>query len=60
VTVNVVKGKEWSPQTLADLTARVHKYLGSDMRLQLVFRDDIPLEKSGKYRFAISTLHTPT
>lgn len=59
VTVNVVKGKEWSPQTLADLTARVHKYLGSDMRLQLIFRDDIPLEKSGKYRFAISTPHTP-
>jgi len=58
VTINVVKGHEWSSQTLIDLTARVHKYLGNDMRLQLIFRDNIPLERSGKYRFSISTLHS--
>jgi hypothetical protein len=39
-----------------ELTARTRKYLGNNMRLQVEFRDQIPLEKSGKYRFSISTL----
>lgn len=56
VTVNLVKGHEWSSQTLGNLTSRVRKYLGHDMQLQTIYRDNIPLEKSGKYRFSISTL----
>jgi phenylacetate-CoA ligase len=56
VIINLVKGPEWSTRALEELTARAHKYLGEDMRLQLEYRDQIPLAKSGKYRFSISTL----
>jgi phenylacetate-CoA ligase len=56
VTVNLVKGPEWTAGALNELIARTHTYLGNDMRVQLEFRDQIPLEKSGKYRFSISTL----
>lgn len=56
VTIKLVKGHGWSAEAMNELTERAHKYLGSDMRLQLEFRDQIPQEKSGKYRFSISTL----
>lgn len=56
VTVNLVKGREWSLQSLDELTTRVHRYLGDDMQLQVMYRDNISREKSGKYRFSISTL----
>jgi phenylacetate-CoA ligase len=56
VTVNLAKGRDWSSQTLVELTARVQRYLGQSMQLQVVFADEIPLEKSGKYRFSKSTL----
>jgi phenylacetate-CoA ligase len=56
VTVNLVKGPGWSEGTMAELAARIRRYLGDDIRLQVEFRDQIPLERSGKYRFSISTL----
>jgi len=56
VTLNLVKGPGWSAAALQELTARARKYLGDNMRLQVEFREQIPLEKSGKYRFSISTL----
>jgi phenylacetate-CoA ligase len=56
VTVNLVKGPGWSEGTMAELAARIRRYLGDDIRLQIEFRDQIPLERSGKYRFSISTL----
>ena len=56
VTVNLVKGSEWTAQALAELTVRTRRYLGEDMQLHVKFREDIPLERSGKYRFSISTV----
>jgi phenylacetate-CoA ligase len=56
VTVNLVKGPGWSVDALNELVARTRKYLGNEMRVQLEFRDQITQEKSGKYRFSISTL----
>jgi phenylacetate-CoA ligase len=56
VTVNLVKGPEWSPAAQQELAARARRYLGEDMRLDMEYRDRIPSEKSGKYRFSISTL----
>lgn len=58
VTLNLVKGHGWSSQTQSDLIDRIHKFLGADMQIQVNFRDNILLEKSGKYRFSISTLPT--
>jgi phenylacetate-CoA ligase len=56
VTVNLVKGPQWSPASLDELTARARRYLGEKMRLQVEYRETIPLEKSGKYRFSICSL----
>jgi len=58
VTVNLVKGHDWSPRTLDNLIARVREFLGNDMQVQIMVRDNIPFEASGKYRFSISTLLT--
>jgi phenylacetate-CoA ligase len=56
VTMHVVKGPQWSSDSLAELTRRTHGYLGETMRIAVEFRDHIPAEKSGKFRFSISTL----
>jgi phenylacetate-CoA ligase len=56
IIVNLVKGPEWSPAALDELTARARKYLGEDMQLRIAYRDRIPPEKSGKHRFSISRL----
>ena len=56
VKVKVVRGDEWSEAAGQELTARVHRYLGDDMRVQIEFCERIPLEKSGKYRFTISSV----
>ena len=56
VTVNLVKGHDWSAQTMDKLKDRIRKFLGSEMQIEIAFRDRIPQERSGKYRFAISTL----
>ena len=56
VTVNLVKAPEWTASSVNELTARIRRYLGDDIRLRTEFKDQIPLERSGKYRFSISTL----
>jgi phenylacetate-CoA ligase len=56
VTINLVKGPHWSPASLDELTARARRYLGEGMRLSIEYRDRIAQERSGKYRFSISTL----
>jgi phenylacetate-CoA ligase len=56
IIVNLVKGAEWDDRAADDLRGRVRSYLGGDMAVETVFRDEIPLEKSGKYRFSISTV----
>lgn len=56
VTINLVRGGEWSAETQRELISRARRYLGEDMQFELSFRDRIPAEKSGKYRFCISTL----
>ena len=56
VTVRIVRGPEWSEESLRTLTSRVHSFLGESMALETEFADHIPLEPSGKYRFSISRL----
>jgi phenylacetate-coenzyme A ligase PaaK-like adenylate-forming protein len=56
ITVNIVKGPAWTDDSRRQLLERVHKFLGATIQIETLFRDVIPLEKSGKYRFAISTL----
>ena len=56
VIINLAKGQGWSERSRENLMGKVREYLGSDMRIQIDYRDNIPLEISGKYRFSISTL----
>lgn len=56
VTVNLVKAPGWTDDIMNALAARIRNYLGDDIRLNVEFKDHIPLEQSGKYRFSISTL----
>ena len=56
LTINLVKAPDWTAATMTELMARIRHYLGDDIRLKTEFKDQIPLERSGKYRFSISTL----
>lgn len=56
VRLNVVKGQAWSEQALAGLLAKTREFLGADLKIDVEYRESIPLEKSGKYRFSISTI----
>jgi phenylacetate-CoA ligase len=58
VTLNLVRGAGWSEgTTLTPLLAKAREFLGPDMRFEVSYRDRIPHESSGKYRFAVSSLH---
>ena len=56
LTINLVKAPDWTAATMTELMARIRRYLGEDIRLKIEFKDQIQLERSGKYRFSISTL----
>jgi phenylacetate-CoA ligase len=56
VTVRVVKGVNWSDRSLASLRDRVQEFLGPGMQIEIEYRESIPAEVSGKYRFSISQL----
>ena len=51
---NLVKGTDYTPQSLDTLDELVKKRFGDDTRYETVFMDEIPKESSGKYRFCIS------
>jgi phenylacetate-CoA ligase len=56
VTINLVRAQEWTEGSMGELTARIRRFLGDGMRVRAEFKDHIPLERSGKYRFSVSTL----
>ena len=51
---NLVKGADYTPQSLDVLDGLVQKRFGDDTRYETVFMNEIPREASGKYRFCIS------
>ncbi|MCL2743986.1 MAG: hypothetical protein FWE67_09050 [Planctomycetaceae bacterium] len=53
-TFNLVKGEQFSEQSMADLDRLIKDRFGDDVRYECCFMDNIPQEKSGKYRFCIS------
>jgi phenylacetate-CoA ligase len=58
VTLNLVKGPVWSEGATQTLLANLREYLGADMRFDIRYRERIPQEKSGKYRFCVSTIQS--
>ena len=59
VEVNLVRGPGWSECALGILESRLRSFLGRDLQLTTVFRESIPLEKSGKHRFSIFSVQPP-
>jgi len=53
-TFNVVKGADYTTESLRTLDELVKKRFGDTTRHDVVFMDEIPQEASGKYRFCIS------
>jgi hypothetical protein len=56
VTVRLVRGPNWNGNALAELSARIHAFLGDTVHVNTVFVEHIPQESSGKYRFSMSSI----
>ena len=54
VTVNVVRAESYTDRDSSDLQKALHERLGSRMKVRLVFVDQIPRTRAGKFRFAVS------
>lgn len=55
----IVKGEQFSDQTLQDLDRLAKQRFGNQMQYQLEYVNSIQSEASGKYRFCISKLPNP-
>ena len=53
-TFNIVKGSDFSDQSLAVLAEQVAHHFGTGTQYATVYLETIPQEPSGKYRFCIS------
>jgi phenylacetate-CoA ligase len=54
--VKIVKGPGYSDKDIAQLDSRLDNYFHGRLRIEKIFVDDIPKEKSGKTRFCISNI----
>lgn len=57
VKIRLVKNKEFNEDSLKKLNSNIIKLLSDKMIIEIEYVDNIPLEKSGKYRFSISTVN---
>lgn len=53
-TFNIVKGSDFSDQSLTVLAEQVERHFGKGTQYATVYMEKIPQEPSGKYRFCIS------
>jgi phenylacetate-CoA ligase len=54
VTLRIVRRAEFSDGDLELLERRLRSYVGNDMAIRCEFMEQIPREKSGKYRYLVS------
>lgn len=54
ITLRVVPGNRYGESTKEELKRRMLKYFGEETQLTLAETEEIPVEASGKYRFAIN------
>ena len=59
VLVKLVAGTEFSAAQQAELIEGLQSRLGRGVRIEVSLVDDIPPEKSGKFRWVISKVATP-
>lgn len=58
VDLNLVRGADWEARTEEALTEALRDALGEDLTVVCHFRDSIPQEPNGKYRFSICRVAT--
>lgn len=56
IELRIVKGGRYSEQTLEEILATLHDFLGAAMQIDVVFLDEIPLVRTGKFQHSISKL----
>jgi phenylacetate-CoA ligase len=56
ITVKVVKGKRYSDETLREVTATLHQFLGADMKIEVEFVDNVEMVRTGKRLATVSKL----
>lgn len=55
--INAVKDAYYTQETNTGIAKAVSRFLGRDMKFDIIFLDEIPRERSGKYRFTISKIN---
>lgn len=56
IRVRLVRGSDYSEQTISFLQRELPKFFGHRTRMKYEFTDQIPKEPSGKYRFSVCNL----
>lgn len=56
--IKLVKNSEFTEESLDKLNNNIIKFLGSKIKTEIEYVDNIPVEKSGKYQFSISKVST--
>jgi len=56
ITFHVVKGKRYSDETLAEVLKTLHQFLGDDMKIEVLFQENIQLVRTGKRLATVSKL----
>ncbi len=56
VTLNVVKGKRFTDETLQEVLRFMRQFLGEDMRIDVVFQENIEMVRTGKRLASVSKL----
>lgn len=57
ITINLVKERGFNDSTIENFKNRLRKILGDEIKLNIVFKDNISRENRGKFRFVISRLN---
>lgn len=56
ITFNVVKGKRYSDETMAEVLKVLHQFLGEEMKIAVEFQENIDMVRTGKRLATVSKL----
>jgi len=54
ITLNVVKGPRYTDESLGEVLKTLHQFLGEDMRIDVVFQENIEMVRTGKRLTTVS------
>jgi phenylacetate-CoA ligase len=56
ITFKVVKGKRYSDETLTEVLATLHRFLGEDLQIHVEFVENVDMVRTGKRLATVSRL----